>query len=113
MSQLSSGLGRGFGRPYISSGSPSQGVIIDSSESQRWYNNTDRLLLFLIEMLERDEYGRGLLAALLTAPGDRAARGIYADYLQEKGRCLSAEMVRNGWTPGGTLEANGIRRKDT
>lgn len=65
----------------------------------------ERMMLFLWEMVATAEE-RGLFAELRAKPNDHEFRGICADYLTDKGRLVSAEMVRNGWTPGGIITGN-------
>ena len=72
------------------------GAITVSNET---WKTDERLILFLWEMLASAE-DRGLFAELQKNPDDKEFRGVCVDYLTDKGRHASAEMVRTGWTPG-------------
>jgi len=54
-------------------------------------------------LLERDssEQEIGFLYALWENPYDTATRSAYSDWLQDKNRHYSAEVVKKGYTPGG------------
>lgn len=60
-------------------------------------------LIFLLELLMSSEE-RQLLAVLRDDPGNLSARKIYTDYLLDRGRDQSAELVRAGWTPAGVAD---------
>lgn len=57
-------------------------------------------LLFLYELLMGDEE-KGFFTSLLEDPKNKATRNAYSDWLLEKGRTESSELVKKGHTPGG------------
>ena len=111
-------IASGSARTYFTSGAVYSGSIgpgqLTGWESWRhtagWASESDRLALFSIEQ-RADATERGLLAALLADPASQYARNAYTDYLLEQGRSVSAEMVRNGWTPGGNLAGLGAEKR--
>lgn len=56
-------------------------------------------LTFLYELLMNLEE-RSLLASLQETPADVSTRNAYTDFLRDKGRVQSAEMVAAGFVPG-------------
>lgn len=57
-------------------------------------------LVFLYELIMGDEE-KGFFTSLLEDPKNKATRNAYSDWLLEKGRTESSELVKKGHTPGG------------
>lgn len=56
--------------------------------------------LYLADLLI-DHWERQFITDLRTNPEDRLTRNALADWLEEKGRTVSSQLVRHGYTPGG------------